>query len=265
LAIVCSHTIASTFWLLRLSTPEEFECILELTMKRNTPAVRLFFVVFAAGVLCQAQANTLTIGTTNSNNAFPFTASDYLGEYQQDYNGALFPGPVEITGITFFASASFPATTISGDFTIHLSTTSATTTSGAGGLSDVYAANIGANNTQFFSGTVTNVLSFTGGPFLYNPSQGNLLLDVNVLTPDGVNGFLAAGCSTDTNRVFNLAGNGAATQGGLSCPTGFGGLETEFTFTPAAPVPEPSTGLMLALGLLSLLFSLPGRRRDTRS
>jgi hypothetical protein len=85
---------------------------------------------------------------------------------------------VDITGITFFA---VPTTTISGDFTVNLSTTSAKTTFGPRGLSDIYATNIGADNAQFFSGTVTDVLSFSGGPFPYNPSQGNLLLDVKAL------------------------------------------------------------------------------------
>jgi hypothetical protein len=229
-------------------------------MKRNIPAAKPFFVVLAAAVLmCPARATTVTIGTTDSSNAYPFTATGYLGEYQQDYSSAFFSGPVEITGIAFFAAASFPNTKISGDFTIDLSTTTATTTSGVGSLSDVYAANIGANNMQFFSGTVADVLSFSGGPFLYDPSQGNLLLDVQVLTPNGVNGFMAAGCSTDTNRVFNVGGSGSPSQDGLSCPSGFGGLQTAFTFTAATPpIPEPGTLLLFALGLLPLLFRYKG-------
>jgi hypothetical protein len=214
-------------------------------------------LVLAFGTFCSvAAAGTITIGTTNGvGNNFPFGVT-YLGEYQQVYNGALFSGPVDITGITFFLQTG-TTTTISGDFTIDLSTTSATTAFGAGGLSDIYADNIGANNAQFFSGTVTNVLSFIGGPFLYNPAQGNLLLDVNVLSPIGLTSSLADGCSSDTNRVFNLGGNGSPIQGGIDCPTGpntsgFGGLETEFTFTPAG-TPEPSTLMMLATGLLVLI------------
>jgi hypothetical protein len=49
-------------------------------------------------------------------------------------------------------------------------------------LSNVnFNSNLGANNAAFasmaLSGTAPSVLSFTGGPFNYDPSQGNLLLD----------------------------------------------------------------------------------------
>src|SRR5271167_4496361 len=103
-------------------------------------------LVLAFGTFCGlASASTVTIGTTNGvGNAFPFTDPGYLGEYQQVYNGALFSGPVDITRITFIPSAGFPTTTISGDFTLDLSTTSALTTFGPAGLSDIYANNIGA-------------------------------------------------------------------------------------------------------------------------
>ena len=165
-------------------------------------------ILAGSGMFCSlAAANTVTIGTSNEANADPFYGEYYSGEYQQVYSSSLFSGPVEITGITFFCATTPVSgcpggTTINGGLTIDLSTTSA----GINSLSLTYSANLGSNNALFFTGTVTNVLSFTGGPFLYNPSQGNLLMDVDITMPGSDYTYLAAGCSPDTNRVYNING-----------------------------------------------------------
>jgi hypothetical protein len=200
-----------------------------------------------------ASAGTITFGTAPAGQAFPFMV-DYVGEYQQVYNGALFSGPVSITQITFFGGPRSPGT-ISGDYTLRLSTTSAAPST----LSTIYADNIGLDNAVFFSGAVSNTLSFSGMPFVFDPADGNLLLDVLVNTSNDVPvtnpvGFLASGCSTDTNRVFNLSGNGPSAIGLGSDPTlcSSYGLQTQFTFT-SAQVPEPSELAVFGTGLLALM------------
>ena len=213
-----------------------------------------FALMLATGILCSpAFADTLTIGTNTGSNAYPFTDPVYAGEYQQVYSGAAFSGPELITAISFFPGTPFPGSTITGDFIIDLSTTSA----GVGTLSTTYANNIGANSSLFFSGSVSGVLTFTGTPFLYDPSMGNLLMDVEVVTPDSSIQPLAGGCSADTDRVFNLGGSGVPTTGNpLACtssPTSYG-LETEFTMTPAV-TPEPSSLLLLGLALFGLVIA----------
>jgi hypothetical protein len=216
----------------------------------------LFTVI--TGTCLSASADTVTFAATGSGNVFPFGSNEYLGEYQQVYSASLFSGPVDITSITFFSDPEFGAPSITGNYTLDLSTTSASTVKDSSGLSTNYASNFGTDNAVFFSGPVSSILTFTGTPFLYDPSEGNLLLDLEVHTPSpDLSSSLQAGCSSQTNRVFNLSGNGVPTSGnGVICSgtTGYG-LETAFTVTsiPTSVTPEPSSLVLLGSGLLCIM------------
>jgi hypothetical protein len=217
-------------------------------------AAAAFLLLAAMG---GASASTITIGTAAFPNIYPFGTTSYAGEYQQVYSGTLFGGPVDITGITFFETRG--ASAISGTYTLNLSTTAA----GVNSLGTSYASNLGADNTQFFSGAVSNILTFTGGPFLFDPTQGNLLLDLFVSSPNTISSDYAAGCSPDTNRVYNLGGSGAPTTGviDVDCAGAGYGLQTQFTFASAVmAVPEPLTLSLFGAGLAGIAGAAAWRR-----
>jgi hypothetical protein len=114
-------------------------------MRRLTYSIGLLFALAAF-----ARADTI-VGTNNDfKNVFPFGDS-YVGEYQQVYTSAAFPGLETITGLKF-ASGTSAGASHTVTLTIGLSTTSATVAS----MSTNYAANKGADFTQIFSGTVTH-------------------------------------------------------------------------------------------------------------
>ena len=221
-----------------------------------------------------AQAQAVTVGTPGTQvNAFPFGGGGvgaYVAgsEYQELYSSTAFAGvasPFQINDIAF--SSASGATTATYNVTLRLSTTRATNST----LSTNFAANEGADLAVVFNGTLTaNLLTngtfdlvFPTSPFVYTPSQGNLLLDVvlnqNTTTSSGNTAFFAEDGSGQTSRIYESSGNGAPTRDQNS-------LYTQFNGSPA-PVPEASTtvslGLLLMLGLGGLVIA-GKRRKSTR-
>ena len=130
-------------------------------------------------------APTITIGLPSSGaNVFPFGGTFFTApnptRYQQVYSSTAFSGPIDIGTIRFFSSSG--GNLASGTFTLSLSTTSAAVDA----LDTVnFNNNLGPDNQLFVSqvlpgGLAPSVLSFTGAAFQYDPTLGNLLLDIQI-------------------------------------------------------------------------------------
>src|SRR5260370_32966168 len=114
-------------------------------MRRLTCSIGLLFVLAAF-----ARADII-VGTNNDfNNVYPFGDS-YVGEYQQVYTSAAFPGLETITGLKV---ASGTATGAAGSHTVTLTTGLSTTSPTVASMSTNYATNKGADFTQVFAATV---------------------------------------------------------------------------------------------------------------
>jgi hypothetical protein len=235
----------------------------------------LGFTLLGLGTLNEIQAEIITVPNQlatqegNSNNAIPFTFSS---RNQQVYaNTAFSPivGPELITEILFRPDAQFGAafSATIPNIMINLSTTQFA----PDGLSPVFANNVGPNNTVVYSGPLTLSSMFTGppggpknfdinitlqSPFLYDPSQGNLLLDVKDFTNNAIPVFDAENVVGDSiSRIWNDS-NVNADIGffGNGNPDDFSnslGLITQFVFS---PIPEPSTVSLLGIGLLLVFW-----------
>jgi hypothetical protein len=217
-----------------------------------------------------------------SNNTWPFYRTN-LGSpdtvlpmrYQQVYAAAEFAplsSPIQITQIAFrpqTANGVGPFSQSLPGVQIDLSTT----TRIADGLNQTFAANTGADDiTVFPMGPLTISSAYTGpavgpkdfdivinlnSPFIYNPANGNLLLDIRV------SGGGTAGIPFDATAITNSDGlsrrwaaDAEETQGLLSDSQG---LITQFGFT---TVPEPSAFSLIAIGTALVAFA---RRKIARA
>lgn len=218
---------------------------------------------FAFALAPPAGAASLTIGSGNSNNAFPFGGSFLPNPttYQQAYGASQFgAAPLVITGLSF---RLLSGTVSIGNFTLGLSTTTRALTALDGAN---FASNVGADATQIYSGTLAgrltgSTLAFDFAPFTYDPRTGNLLLNVNVTGLSGVFGDLVGFFAADTGATGIYS---RATDFSAQIPTNIG-LQTVFQVGPvAAAVPEPVTWATMLTGF-GLVGAAVRRRRSLRT
>ena len=221
------------------------------TRPRSTRPTRRLATALAALVLLAGAATAradFIVGGTGNDNLFPFgTSSYYSGEYQQLYASSAFgTSPFTINSIGFESIKILNPGSETLTFSVGLSTTSASLSA----PSTTYASNKGADFTTVFNGSIT----FTGqnngtfdlvvptAPFTYDPSKGNLLLDVVMQSSSGPGiASFTFGPDPQVTRIYNI--------GGISTfPTvGVGeGLLT--LFQGASTVPEPSAAVALIAG-----------------
>jgi hypothetical protein len=228
-----------------------------------------------ADLIVVPNANAAVAG--NTDNRFPFLVNGGM-RYQQVFAASQFAalgGPQLVTDMALrngiFVAQPFTATIAS--IQIALSTTALAPDA----LSATFANNIGADNKQVFSGSLT--LSSTNGPgpgnthvfdivihfdtpFLYDPAQGNLLLDVR--NNSGADAFVGSdffdavtAAGDPVSRVFGPEGDPNATVGALDTL----GLIVQFG-TASTVVPEPSSLVLLSVGGVALLGGYVRRRRS---
>ncbi len=206
----------------------------------------------------------------NSNNGFPFNYTGFNSNlnaqrYQQVYGADAFnTGPILITGISFRpdAGSGNPFNAVLPSILIRMSTTSMA----VDGLSSTFSANIGADETTVRSGALSISSADTGpagGPknfdifipfttsFLYDPSQGNLLMDVLGIGSTISTFFDAQNTTGDAiSRVFTFSNN---PFGDIGDQARTDGLITQFHFESVEAVPEPATFALMGMGALAYL------------
>jgi len=131
-----------------------------------------------------------------------------------------------------------------------------TTTAAVDGLSAMFSQNVGSDNTVVLGPTSVTISDIdTGGadirfafstPFFYNPSSGNLLLDIFNYSGSTSSLFNGVAHMDTTSSLLTL--NSVNDPSGILSTAG---LVTVFEVT---PVPEPYSFLLLLAGLGSCLW-----------
>jgi len=243
-------------------------------------------VVFLSSAAAQAQAvvlpNFYEFAEGTGNNSFPYRYTNGAGHYQQSYEGAQFPGPMLITEVAYrHHGDGLGVMATTSDFKMTLSYCIASWNT----LNSTFANNVGAGATVVFDGVwsmpafdsdsavpnpFTHVLTLTT-PFFYDPSSGDLLMDVEMRQstyPTGLAGaFASASGNVGVNRIYQNDGNptspfgnvsssglitrfgspGAIQKYGQGC-SGSGGFVPDLSWT-GAPVIGGQVALSLTMGL----------------
>ena len=210
--------------------------------------VRLVFLALFLAVPTLGQA--LVVGFGNSTNGWPFSSSDFgpATRYQQVYDSAQFSGLFAINNLRFYVYDGSENRLPSGTFTLNFSTT----TKAVDGLNTTdFDANVGSDQSLFtvkvLRGGNPQLLDFFGDEFVYDPTKGNLLLDiVTDITGRGGMQFLS---TRNAGGVYSRAHNFGEGFDGMGLVTGFN----------EASVVEPGTFALVALGLFAAIRTGRGR------
>jgi len=214
----------------------------------------LALVLLPLAATVQAQVLAGSPADPNTGSCIPF-ACFYHGEYEQVYTKNLFPGRYKITGLEFFDTIFAPTGTASGSVVISLSTTSADWNT----LSSTLSSNVGSDQVEVFKGMIGPPWTFPGTlkfpfsvPFIYDPSKGNLLVEIR--SEIVVGGAVIFDTNGPTQQKFVMGSAYFLRPGRVIAQSGEG-LETDFEGAPvteATSVPDPLRILLLISALVGL-------------
>ena len=231
-------------------------------------AIHSAILSFALLGVSTAFGANVTLGTANDGNCYPFNCNDSGSasgqsiQYQQVFRGDQFgSSPISITAITFsdtfltqFGFSNVPL--LSGSYTFSFAYSSAA----VNGLSGTLANNITSGLATFATTNSAGIaagfttLTFNGSAFTYNPTLGNLLLNIVVTNQANVNSASyspANGLDADDSGAVTSRAYQIGRAAGVADSTG---LVTSFTFTTiTAQAPEPATYALIGSCLAALL------------
>ena len=218
-------------------------------------------IIAAMAFVAPSMAQTVTVGDAHPAGTYdctPFCTPVIQTAYGASYFGS---APISINSIGLYLTDY-----ATQDFTFTLSTSA----NAVGNLSTTFADNISNDAKTFFSGSLPSTTDadgftiFSGTPFTYDPTKGDLLLQVtsNESTYNGASAYQGSeggGSSAPTERVFSF-NPGSAT--GEKETAGYG-FDTKFGLsTPSASaVPEPTTWAMMILGMGAIGASARSAKR----
>ena len=200
-------------------------------------------------------AAAVTVGNADGPNCDPFSCgpTDEMTEYQQVYVSSAFPGVLSFDEVSFTMNAfQYGPQMDSATYTVSFYLTSAGVTTLSSNLASNEGSSLGTLGTFQIGGTMPAVLSLSGATISYDPSMGNLLMDVVMSDPTLVFGSYQSFFNADFTQAVTARAWNSTIYGDAGAQAG--ALQTTF-----GAVPEPSTWALMLLGFAGLGFA--GYRR----
>jgi PEP-CTERM motif len=191
-----------------------------------------------------AHADLIIGNPPDSANCIPFSCRSIdNGNYEQIYNSSAFNGTINIGDIEFY-NTYFDNGGTQGvanlNFSLFLAVTSQSVPDGSIPAGAVLFGNYSLNGGLW---TFGDTLTFSGTPFFYDPTLGNLEL---ILETSG-----GSDPTSGTYTYFDANSSGPFSRWCGACGSNQGyGLVTGFS-TASNTVPEPSSFLLMGSGLLA--------------
>jgi hypothetical protein len=217
---------------------------------------RILRTVLPLGALMLGQSllrADVTVGTDNNGNCYPFMCNDSgtsVGQsidYEQVYASTAFTGPQTIDSIEWYFASVFGGNDVvlGGNYEFEWGYAAS---NAVGNLSSALASNYTSGPNLIGTGVIpaggTNygaILTLSGfTPFTYDPSLGDLLLEIVVTDQDNVpngsgNGYNESDdTGAETSRAYCITGSGCVADAADGLVTTFG-----------TSVPEPSSVVLL--------------------
>jgi hypothetical protein len=217
---------------------------------------RILRTVLPLGALMLGQSllrADVTVGTDNNGNCYPFMCNDSgtsVGQsidYEQVYASTAFTGPQTIDSIEWYFASVFGGNDVvlGGNYEFEWGYAAS---NAVGNLSSALASNYTSGPNLIGTGVIpaggTNygaILTLSGfTPFTYDPSLGDLLLEIVVTDQDNVpngsgNGYNESDdAGAETSRAYCITGSGCVADAADGLVTTFG-----------TSVPEPSSVVLL--------------------
>lgn len=227
---------------------------------------------FSVVVAAHADSVILPRGTENTpGDVFMGWAKGFSTRYQQVINSEelseAMPRGAWITGLRFRGDERLGTTISFESLTVRMSTTPAR----ADGLSRAFAENTGPDETVVYAssqvrwvltqdGSFTAVIPFLT-PFLYNPGNGSLLIDMTFMNPTANAALDADQRTADGISVLTspLGDTGPPLPWGFTATSAFV-TRVDFTI-----VPEPPSALSMVFGIPVLLVIAVVRSAQSKS
>ena len=146
-------------------------------------------------------AASLTVGGAQGGNCYPFSCgpTDGVTEYQEVYMNFAFPETLYFNTVSFSQAAPGPMDSATYTVSFYLTTANVDT------LSENLISNeglfLGTLGTFELGGNMPSILSLNGAEITYNPSAGNLLMDVVITDPTVVYPYYPSFFNADFEQI----------------------------------------------------------------